>query len=73
LILAFFLFKKSFAKKWVQQYWFYNFVVISLFLLNFFWLPQGIPVEILPAILVLWFRNLKMIYSKQNFSTKLKS
>ncbi len=64
LILAFFIFKKSFVKKWVQQYWFINFVILTLFLMNWFWLPQRMPMAILPVILVVWFRNLKMIYSK---------
>ncbi len=64
LVLAFFLFQKPFAKKWVQQYWFFNFVVLTLFLMNWFWLPQEMPMAILPVVLAVWIRNAKMCFVK---------
>lgn len=63
-IFAFFLFKKQFAKKMVKNYWFFNLILLSIFLLNWFWLPQRMPMAILPVVLLIWVRNFKMVVNK---------
>ena len=65
LLIAVLFWVKS-MKKVVYYYHFINFAVLSLFLLSWWFLPQQLPLAIIPFAMSLWVRSGSSFYIKRN-------